>query len=92
MRQRVSRAVQGEAKLDPKTLAPDELAYAMDALEAAVASKGKEKTKLEAQMADPELYSDAKRFKAAMEAHAKAEKAETALVALWEKLAEAAMA
>ncbi|OZC03649.1 ABC-F family ATP-binding cassette domain-containing protein [Rubricoccus marinus] len=92
MRQRVSRATRGEETLDPASLSPDELAYAIDALEAAVAAKTKEKVDLERKLADPDLYADAKRFKQTSDAHAKASDMETHLMSIWETLAEAALA
>ncbi|MEL6616136.1 MAG: ABC-F family ATP-binding cassette domain-containing protein, partial [Bacteroidota bacterium] len=92
MRQRVSKAVRGDATLDPAAMTADELAYAIDALENAVAAKTKEKMDLEAKLADPELYADAKRFKTTSDAHAEAAQAEERLMSMWETLAEAALA
>ncbi|MEM1054323.1 MAG: ATP-binding cassette domain-containing protein [Bacteroidota bacterium] len=92
VRQRLAKVIRGEATLDPRMLSPEEAEYALESVENAVAKKTKEKTDLEAKMADPELYADAKRFKAAMEAHAKAEEDEARLTEVWESLAEIVLA
>ena len=92
VRQRLAKVIRGEAKIDPRKLTPEEATYAMESVENAVAQKKKEKEDWEAKMADPDLYADAAKFKAAMEAHAKAEGDEVRLLAVWEGLAEIALA
>ncbi|HIG75058.1 MAG TPA: ATP-binding cassette domain-containing protein [Bacteroidetes bacterium] len=91
VRQRVSKALKGDAVLKPASLTAEEATYAMESVESAVAKATERKEKLAAQMADPELYADADKFQKALAAHAKAEKEEARLMELWEALAEVVM-
>ena len=70
-----------------KELGPDLAARALDLLEQSVTEKEEETDRLEAQMADPDLYARPAEFQKTMAAHGAARAELTALMKRWERLA-----
>ncbi|CAN5522275.1 ABC-F family ATP-binding cassette domain-containing protein [soil metagenome] len=90
MRQSVTRVIRSGDPLDPETLGPDGVVYAVRSMENEIEKREAEKAKLEADLANPEVYADEGQFKKTMARFREIEKGLERLYQQWEELAQAA--